>query len=198
MAEAHTSQVLGAGPGRLCGRLLCRRSRDAGGARRRGEEPRRRLPLSRLHSFEGAAARGQGRRRGAARRTLGRVTFGEPRSTSTETARVQAGRRRQAHRGRRQIAKLRKVRYLRGRATLTGPTVDASPGGGRDRPAFEHLILATGSHPTRSRRSRSTARGCWTRPRRSICRTCRDAARHRRRLHRPRARHRLRRARQQA
>ena len=41
-------------------------------------ESRRRLPLSRLHPVEGAAARRQGDRRGAARRARGASTFGEP------------------------------------------------------------------------------------------------------------------------
>ena len=48
------------------------------------------------------------------------------------------------------VAKLRKVNFVQGRATLTGPkslTVTAS---GRDTEIqFEHLILATGSHPTK-------------------------------------------------
>ena len=48
------------------------------------------------------------------------------------------------------VAKLRKVKFLQGRATLTGPTSMkvAGPGGETDL-QFEHLILATGSHPTR-------------------------------------------------
>jgi len=48
------------------------------------------------------------------------------------------------------VAKLRKVKFLQGRATLTGPTSlkVAGPGGETDL-QFEHLILATGSHPTR-------------------------------------------------
>ena len=48
------------------------------------------------------------------------------------------------------IAKMRKVTFVQGRATLTGPksmTV-AGPGGTREL-QFEHLILATGSHPTK-------------------------------------------------
>jgi dihydrolipoamide dehydrogenase len=48
------------------------------------------------------------------------------------------------------IAQLRKVKFLQGRATLTGPTslTVASASGGTEL-QFEHLILATGSHPTK-------------------------------------------------
>src|ERR671922_317791 len=49
-----------------------------------------------------------------------------------------------------QVAKLRKVKFLQGRATLTGPrsmTVAGANGG--TELSFEHCILATGSHPTR-------------------------------------------------
>jgi dihydrolipoamide dehydrogenase len=48
------------------------------------------------------------------------------------------------------VAKLRKVKYLQGRATLTGPTslTVAGEAGSTDL-QFQHLILATGSHPTR-------------------------------------------------
>jgi dihydrolipoamide dehydrogenase len=47
------------------------------------------------------------------------------------------------------VAKLRKVKYLQGRATLTGPTSLGVAGqtGSTDL-QFQHLILATGSHPT--------------------------------------------------
>lgn len=48
------------------------------------------------------------------------------------------------------VSKLRKVNYIQGRATLTGPRsmTIATPGGPKEL-QFEHLILATGSHPTR-------------------------------------------------
>ena len=48
------------------------------------------------------------------------------------------------------VAKLRKVKFIQGRATLTGPTsmTVAGPNGPTEL-QFEHLILATGSHPTR-------------------------------------------------
>jgi dihydrolipoamide dehydrogenase len=48
------------------------------------------------------------------------------------------------------IAKLRKVRFIQGRATLTGPrSMTIAGAGGETQLQFEHLILATGSHPTK-------------------------------------------------
>jgi dihydrolipoamide dehydrogenase len=48
------------------------------------------------------------------------------------------------------VAKLRKVKFLQGRATLTGPTsLKVAGASGDTELRFEHLILATGSHPTR-------------------------------------------------
>ena len=48
------------------------------------------------------------------------------------------------------IAKLRKVKFLQGRATLSGATSLKVAGAGGDTDLrFEHLILATGSHPAR-------------------------------------------------
>jgi dihydrolipoamide dehydrogenase len=48
------------------------------------------------------------------------------------------------------VAKLRKVKFLQGRATLTGPTsLKVAGASGETELRFEHLILATGSHPTR-------------------------------------------------
>jgi dihydrolipoamide dehydrogenase len=48
------------------------------------------------------------------------------------------------------IAKLRKVKYIQGRATLTGPqSMKVAGSGGDTELQFEHLILATGSHPTK-------------------------------------------------
>ena len=49
-----------------------------------------------------------------------------------------------------QVAKLRKVKYLQGRGTLTGPrSITVAGAGGETELSFEHCILATGSHPTR-------------------------------------------------
>jgi dihydrolipoamide dehydrogenase len=48
------------------------------------------------------------------------------------------------------VAKLRKVNFVQGRATITGPTSLKVTASGRDTDIqFEHLILATGSHPTK-------------------------------------------------
>ena len=48
------------------------------------------------------------------------------------------------------IAKLRKVKFVQGRATLTGSkSMSVAGPGGATELQFEHLILATGSHPTR-------------------------------------------------
>ena len=48
------------------------------------------------------------------------------------------------------IAKLRKVKFIQGRATLTGPTsLKVAGASGDTELQFEHLILATGSHPTK-------------------------------------------------
>jgi dihydrolipoamide dehydrogenase len=49
-----------------------------------------------------------------------------------------------------QIGRLRKVKYLQGRGALTGPhSMVVSGTGGDTEIAFEHAVLATGSHPTR-------------------------------------------------
>jgi dihydrolipoamide dehydrogenase len=48
------------------------------------------------------------------------------------------------------VAKLRKVKFIQGRATLTGPTsLKVTGASGDTELQFEHLILATGSHPTK-------------------------------------------------
>jgi dihydrolipoamide dehydrogenase len=48
------------------------------------------------------------------------------------------------------VAKLRKVKFVQGRATLTSPrSLTVAGTGGVTELQFEHLILATGSHPTR-------------------------------------------------
>jgi dihydrolipoamide dehydrogenase len=48
------------------------------------------------------------------------------------------------------VAKLRKVKYVQGRATITGPrSMSVAGAAGATEVQFEHLILATGSHPTR-------------------------------------------------
>ena len=48
------------------------------------------------------------------------------------------------------IARMRKVKFIQGRATLTGPrSMKIAGAGGGTELQFEHLILATGSHPTK-------------------------------------------------
>jgi dihydrolipoamide dehydrogenase len=48
------------------------------------------------------------------------------------------------------IAKMRKVNYIQGRATLSGPkSLKVAGASGNTDVAFDYLILATGSHPTR-------------------------------------------------
>jgi dihydrolipoamide dehydrogenase len=48
------------------------------------------------------------------------------------------------------IARMRKVKFVQGRATLTGPqSMSVAGPGGTTELTFEHLILATGSHPTK-------------------------------------------------
>jgi dihydrolipoamide dehydrogenase len=48
------------------------------------------------------------------------------------------------------VAKLRKVKFIQGRGTLTGPTsMTVAGAAGNTELQFEHLILATGSHPTK-------------------------------------------------
>jgi dihydrolipoamide dehydrogenase len=48
------------------------------------------------------------------------------------------------------VAKMRKVRFLQGRATILGPrSLKVTGAGGDTEVRFDHLILATGSHPTK-------------------------------------------------
>ena len=48
------------------------------------------------------------------------------------------------------VARLRKVKFIQGRATLTGPkSLTVAGESGDTEVQFEHLILATGSHPTK-------------------------------------------------
>jgi dihydrolipoamide dehydrogenase len=49
-----------------------------------------------------------------------------------------------------QVARMRKVTFLQGRATLTGAnSLTVKGAGGETALTFEHCVLATGSHPTR-------------------------------------------------
>jgi dihydrolipoamide dehydrogenase len=47
-----------------------------------------------------------------------------------------------------QVARMRKVNFLQGRATLEGPRALTVAGADRTQLRFEHAILATGSQPT--------------------------------------------------
>ena len=48
------------------------------------------------------------------------------------------------------VARLRKVKFIQGRATLTGPkSLKVAGTSGETEVQFEHVILATGSHPTK-------------------------------------------------
>jgi dihydrolipoamide dehydrogenase len=48
------------------------------------------------------------------------------------------------------VAKLRKINFVQGRATLTGPkSLTVQTASGQEDIQFQHLILATGSHPTK-------------------------------------------------
>ena len=49
-----------------------------------------------------------------------------------------------------QIAKLRKVNYIQGRATLTGPTsMSVKTASGTQDVSADYIVLATGSYPTK-------------------------------------------------
>jgi dihydrolipoamide dehydrogenase len=84
------------------------------------------------------------------------VTFGEPAIDVDRLRSYKQGVVDKLTAGVGSVAKLRKVKFLQGRATLTSPrslTVAGTGGtagaGGTTELQFEHLILATGSHPTR-------------------------------------------------
>jgi len=78
------------------------------------------------------------------------VTFGEPAVDVDKLRAFKQGVVDKLTGGVGSVAKLRKVTFLQGRGTLTGPTsLKVSGPGGETEVRFEHLILATGSHPTR-------------------------------------------------
>jgi dihydrolipoamide dehydrogenase len=78
------------------------------------------------------------------------VTFGPP---AIDVNRLRGFKQEVVHKltsGLGSIAKLRKVTYVRGRGTLAGPrSISVAGADGETTVRFEHLILATGSHPTR-------------------------------------------------
>ncbi|MBM3275811.1 MAG: dihydrolipoyl dehydrogenase, partial [Candidatus Sericytochromatia bacterium] len=78
------------------------------------------------------------------------VSFGEPK---VDVDKLRAFKERVVEKltgGTGQVAKLRKVNYIQGRATLTGPrSMKVAGPGGETEMKFEHCVLATGSLPTR-------------------------------------------------
>jgi dihydrolipoamide dehydrogenase len=77
------------------------------------------------------------------------VSFGEPKVDVDKLRSFKQGVVDKLTSGVGSVAKLRKVKYLQGRATLTGPTsLEVASQAGSTDLQFQHLILATGSHPT--------------------------------------------------
>jgi dihydrolipoamide dehydrogenase len=78
------------------------------------------------------------------------VTFGEPKIDVDKLRAFKQGVVDKLTGGVGQIAKMRKVKFIQGRATLTGATSMKIAGpAGETELQFEHCILATGSHPTK-------------------------------------------------
>jgi dihydrolipoamide dehydrogenase len=79
------------------------------------------------------------------------VTFGEPTIDVDKLRAYKQGVVDKLTSGVGSVAKLRKVQFVQGRATLTGPNSMSVAGGDgkKSELTFEHLILATGSHPTK-------------------------------------------------
>ena len=78
------------------------------------------------------------------------VTFGEPRIDVGRLRAFKQGVVDKLTGGVGHAAKLRKVKFLQGRATLTGPrSMKIAGAGGDTELRFEHCVLATGSRPTR-------------------------------------------------
>jgi len=78
------------------------------------------------------------------------VTFGEPKIDLDKLRAFKQGVVDKLTSGVGQVGRMRKVRFIQGRATLTGPTSMTIAGAnGETELQFEHCILATGSGPTR-------------------------------------------------
>jgi len=78
------------------------------------------------------------------------VTFGEPKVDVDKLRAFKQGVVDKLTGGVGQIAKMRKVKFIQGRATLTGgKSMTVSGTAGETELQFEHCILATGSHPTK-------------------------------------------------
>jgi dihydrolipoamide dehydrogenase len=78
------------------------------------------------------------------------VRFGEPKIDVDALRRFKQGVVDKLTGGVGQVARLRKVNFIQGRGTLTGPrSMTVAGANGTTEVRFEHCILATGSHPTR-------------------------------------------------
>jgi dihydrolipoamide dehydrogenase len=78
------------------------------------------------------------------------VSFGEPKLDLDKLRAFKQGVVDKLTGGVGQVAKMRKVKFIQGRATLTGPrSMKIAATGGETDLQFEHCILATGSSPTR-------------------------------------------------
>jgi dihydrolipoamide dehydrogenase len=78
------------------------------------------------------------------------VTFGEPTVDVNKLRAYKQGVVDKLTAGVGSIAKMRKVKFIQGRATLTGAkSLKVAGASGETELQFEHLILATGSHPTK-------------------------------------------------
>jgi dihydrolipoamide dehydrogenase len=78
------------------------------------------------------------------------VTFGEPKIDVAKLRAFKQGVVDKLTSGVGQVGRMRKVKFIQGRATLTGPTSMTIAGAnGETELQFEHCILATGSTPTR-------------------------------------------------
>ena len=78
------------------------------------------------------------------------VTFGQPKVDVDKLRSYKQGVVDKLTAGLGSVAKLRKVKFIQGRASIAGPrTLKISGSGGDTELQFEHLILATGSHPTK-------------------------------------------------
>ena len=148
--ESVQVAVLGAGPGGYAAAFY---AADLGMQVALVDEeknPGRRLPLSRLHPVEGAAARRQGHRRGAHADRVGRDVRARRQIDVDKLRAFKQGVVDKLTSGVGSVAKLRKVKFVQGRATLTGPkSMTIAGAAGQTELQFEHLILATGSQPTK-------------------------------------------------
>jgi dihydrolipoamide dehydrogenase len=78
------------------------------------------------------------------------VTFNEPKVDVAKLRAFKQGVVNKLTSGVGQVGRLRKVKYLQGRGTLTGPrSMTIAGANGNTDISFEHCILATGSHPTK-------------------------------------------------